>query len=315
MPRELIRFDWAIKKILRQRANFNILEGFLSELFKFDVKIQEILESESNKDSEEDKQNRVDILAKTDDDELILVEVQNQSETDYFQRMLYGTSRLVTQHISRGQPYRHIKKIYSVNIVYFDLGQGDDYIYEGRTEFKGMHNEDTLGPSGYQKTTFKRTSVSDIFATYYLLKVNNFDEVAKDTLDEWIYFLKNSEIQSDFKAKGLREAEEQLRYEDLSDVEKRHYDRLIENKVIEADVLETALGEGHYKGWEKGLKKGMEKGIEKGMEKGIEKGREEGVQQGMLEAAKRFLAAGLSPEEVARNLNLPLAQVKALKDE
>jgi len=56
--RKLVSFDWAMKKILRQKANFNILEGFLSELFKFDVEIVEILESEDN------KFNRVDLLAR-----------------------------------------------------------------------------------------------------------------------------------------------------------------------------------------------------------------------------------------------------------
>jgi hypothetical protein len=31
MTRKLISFDWAIKKILRSKANFGILEDFLSE--------------------------------------------------------------------------------------------------------------------------------------------------------------------------------------------------------------------------------------------------------------------------------------------
>ena len=50
----LIRFDWAIKKLLRDKANFGILEGFLSELLGYDVFIIEVLESESNKDDEND---------------------------------------------------------------------------------------------------------------------------------------------------------------------------------------------------------------------------------------------------------------------
>ena len=58
----LIRFDWALKNILREKANFEILEGFLSELLRTDVKIDSILESESNKENDEDKSNRVDIL-------------------------------------------------------------------------------------------------------------------------------------------------------------------------------------------------------------------------------------------------------------
>ena len=62
--RKHIRFDWAIKRLLRQKADFGILEGFLSELLKEDVRILEIIDSESNKESEEDKHNRVDVLVK-----------------------------------------------------------------------------------------------------------------------------------------------------------------------------------------------------------------------------------------------------------
>ena len=59
MGRVLVSFDWAMKKILRQKANFGILEGFLSELFRFDIKIEEILESEANQETEDDKFNGV----------------------------------------------------------------------------------------------------------------------------------------------------------------------------------------------------------------------------------------------------------------
>ena len=103
MPRKLVSFDWAMKKILRQKANFVILEGFLSELLKFDVRIEEILESEANQDTEDDKFNRVDLLAKNENGELILIEVQHNSEIDYFHRMLYGASKLICEYISKGE--------------------------------------------------------------------------------------------------------------------------------------------------------------------------------------------------------------------
>ena len=31
-PRKLITFDWAMKRLLRSKVNFEILEGFLVEL-------------------------------------------------------------------------------------------------------------------------------------------------------------------------------------------------------------------------------------------------------------------------------------------
>ena len=55
--RKLVSFDWAVKKLLRSKANFEVLEGFLSELLFDDIKIIEVLESETNQDSEADKFN------------------------------------------------------------------------------------------------------------------------------------------------------------------------------------------------------------------------------------------------------------------
>lgn len=100
-----IRFDWAIKKILRDKVNFVILEGFISELIGESIKIDTVLESESNQSSEESKLNRVDILARSNQGELLLIEVQNSTEQDYFHRMLYGASSLIIDYLNRGEPY------------------------------------------------------------------------------------------------------------------------------------------------------------------------------------------------------------------
>jgi len=243
MSKKLIRFDWAMKKLLRHKANFGILEGFLSELLRFDVTIESILESEGNKQDEYDKYNRVDILVKSQSNELMLVEVQNDSEIDYFHRMLFGVSKLVTEYIKEGEPYGTIKKIYSINIVYFGLGQGKDYVYEYRGEFIGLHEKDILIPTSLQKQDFKVEKVSDIFPKYFILKVNNFDDIAKDTFDEWIYFLKNSEVKDSIKAKGLDKAKEKMRYENLTDEDKKMYDRFQENRRIENSVSYTAKQE------------------------------------------------------------------------
>lgn len=245
MKRKLVSFDWAMKKILRQKANFEILEGFISELLKIDIKIEEILESEANQEDELDKFNRVDILAKNQNGELILIEVQHRDENDYFHRMLYGTSKLISEHINKGKGYKQVKKVYSINIIYFDLGQGFDYIYHGKIEFKGLnHTEDTLKLSQKQIEEFTKSEVSEIFPEYYIIKVNKFNDIAKNTIDEWIYFLKNEEINDNFKAKGLDVAKEQLNVMKLPKDERIKYKRSEENKMLEISVIETAKANG-----------------------------------------------------------------------
>ncbi len=145
-----IRFDWAMKRMLRNKANFGVLEGLLTTLLEEKITIRHMLESGSNQEEEYDKYNRVDMLAENSKGELILVEVQNNNEFAYFQRMLFGTSKLVTEYIKRGEGYQNVRKIYSVNIVYFSLGHGSDYAYHGTTEFRGMHDNDILKLSPFQ---------------------------------------------------------------------------------------------------------------------------------------------------------------------
>jgi predicted transposase/invertase (TIGR01784 family) len=228
MSKRLIRFDWAVKKLLRNKANFVVLEGFLSELLFDDIKIQKILESEGNQETENDKYNRVDILTQNSKNELIIVEIQNTYEIDFFHRMIYGTSKALIENISLGQPYSEIKKVISINVVYFDLGQGKDYVYKGKTNFEGLHEKDTLQLSIQQKQTFTKKEISNFFPEYYIIKVNKFDDIAKDTLDEWVYFLKNSEVKDEFKAKGLAEAKEVLDIMRLDKEQQYGYNRYLD---------------------------------------------------------------------------------------
>jgi predicted transposase/invertase (TIGR01784 family) len=248
MGRKLVSFDWAMKKILREKANFEILEGFLTELLKFDVKIEEVLESEANQETESDKFNRVDLLAKNENEELILIEIQYDSEIDYFHRMVYGSSKLISQYLLTGEEYAKIKKVYSVNIIYFDLGQGDDYIYYGKTEFLGLHKKDILKFSQTQKESFPQKEVFEIFPEYYILKINNFNDIAKNSLDEWIYFLKNEEILTQTTAKGLELAKEKLDMLKLSETDRAIYKRRQENLSYKNSMLWSAEQKGVEKG-------------------------------------------------------------------
>ena len=239
MQRKLISFDWAIKRILRGKANFDILEGFLSELLKEDIKIIEILESESNQNSLDDKFNRIDLKVKNQNDEIILIEIQYSTEFDYLQRILYATSKAISEHLKQGEPYSDISKIISISILYFDFGDGDDYIYKGTTNFIGLHNNTTLKLNPQQKELYKTDLVEKIYPQYYLIKVRNFNDNTKDTLDEWINFLKNEEIQDNPKAKGLLKASQELDYLKMSKDEQMIYDKHEKNRHHEASLYES----------------------------------------------------------------------------
>ena len=254
MQKRLISFDWAIKKILRNKANFEILEGFLSELIapNKNLKIVKLLDSESNKESKEDKSNRVDILVEIEPDEIVLIEVQVNRQLDFLHRMLFGTSKVITEYISSGQKYEKIRKVYSVNILYFDIGQGEDYLYTGTTEFIGVHKHDQLQLSQAQQEQYNKKLVSEIYPEYFIIKINNFDDLAKDSLDEWIYFLKNEEIKPEFQAKGLLKAKAELDVLKLSDADRQTYQYYQDDLHYQASMVETNYADGEFKGRKEG---------------------------------------------------------------
>jgi predicted transposase/invertase (TIGR01784 family) len=250
--RAWISFDYAMKLLLRNKIDFEILEGFLSEVLSCDVSVKNIGESESNKDNPEDKVNRVDILIEAESDEVILVELQFASEADYLQRMLFGTSKTITEYMRRGEKYVDVKKVYSINIVYFDLGEGSDYVYRGKTHFTGLHKNDELRLTKTQREMFGKEVAGDIYPEYYILKVKNFGGEARNTLDEWIYFFKTNTIKEDFHAKGIVKAREVLRVESLTQEERKEFDSLQNARSHARSMIATAEDTGKMLGIEIG---------------------------------------------------------------
>ena len=250
-----IRFDWAIKRLLRQKANFGVLEGFLTVFLNEKVEIVEILESEGNQEAADDKFNRVDIKAKNSKGEIIIVEVQNTSELHYLERILYGVAKAITEHIHLGDTYKEVKKIYSISILYFDLGKGTDYLYHGQNQFTGVHTKDQLVVTAREKNVIVSKNPSEIFPEYLLVRVNEFNQIAISPLEEWMEYLKNGIIKENTSAPGLREAREKLQYYSMSDAERYAYDEHINAVMIQNDVLGGAREEGFMEGEKSGMNK------------------------------------------------------------
>ena len=308
---QYIRFDWAMKRLLRDKANYGALEGFLTTLLNQPIRINKLLESESNQEDEYDKYNRVDILAENDKGQLFL-EVQNNSEYAYFQRMLFGTSKLVTEYIERGQNYQHIKKVYSINIVYFSLGSGTDTVYHGKTEFRGIHNGELLSLSPFQRKTFNVSEVSELYPEYYILKVNDFNKVAKTHLEEWIYYLNTGEVPVEATAPGLDIVRERLKLDRMTKGELEAYYRHLDNIVILKDNIYTEREEGRLEGLEEGREQGRAQGLEQGLAEGLEQGLEQGRTEACIQIARQMKRLGMSPEQIADATGLAVETVVKL---
>ena len=310
-----IRFDWAIKRLLRQKANFGVLEGFLTvflgepiTIVELPITIVELLESESNQLSEGDKFNRVDIKARNSKGEIIIIEVQNTRELYYLERVLYGVAKAITEHINLGDSYGEVKKVYSISILYFDLGVGSDYLYHGQNQFIGVHTGDHLQIRTKERNAIVTRLPSEIFPEYILIRVNEFDKVAVTPLDEWMRYLKDGVIAPDTTAPGLGEAREKLRYYSMTDKERHAYDEHLNAVMIQNDVLNTAKMEGRMEG----LVEGRAEGLVEGRAEGLEIGREEGEKKERLKNARNFKEMGVPLDIIARATGLTIEEIESL---
>lgn len=295
-----IRFDWAAKKILRDKSNFCILEGLVTVLLDEPVQIIELLESESNQDDPLDKFNRVDIKAKNSKGEIIIVEIQLTRELYYLERILYGVAKTITEHIQLGNKYDQVKKVYSISILYFDLGKGEDYIYHGQTIFKGLTKNDTLQITAKEKDAIHMKAPEEVFPEYYLIRVNAFNKLAETHLEEWMKYLKDGYIDENTTAPGLQEAKRKLEYISMTRSEKLAYDEHINAVMIQNDVISTAMKEGRAEGRAEGLAEGEAKG------------REIQYREDMLKMARLMKADGLSVEMMMQYTGLSADEIALL---
>ena len=287
---ELIRFDWAMKRILRDKANYAVLEGFLSVLLKEKITIEAILGSQANQETQDEKYNDVDILIRNSKDEHVIIEVQNSKQVDYFHRILFGASKIITEYIDKKQAYENVKKVYSVTVAYFDLGQGLDYVYHGTTTFKGIHRGDILHLSTLQRERYYKSKVQDIYPEFWIIKAGIFDEEqVNDELDEWIYFFKTGYVLDNFTAAGLAEARELLDKLKLPKADREAYDYYEERlrKLASYQITETVE---------------IEDFVRKATEKATEKATAEAEVKAALEKENMILGmdkAGLPVSQIA----------------
>ena len=307
-----IRFDWAVKRLLRNKANFGVLEGFLTVLLGEPIRIVEILESEGNQQRENDKFNRVDIKARNSKDEIIIVEVQNTREIYYLERILFGVAKAITEHIELGELYSEVKKVYSISILYFDIGKGNDYLYHSQNSFVGVHTGDFLEVTTKEKDAIVRKLPAEIFPEYFLIRVNEFNKVAVTPLEEWIEYLKTGIIRPDTKAPGLEEARRKLIYYNMDRAEQLAYDEHINAVMIQNDVLSTAADEGREEGRQEGRQEGLAEGRQEGLAEGRQKGLAEGRQEEKIENARTMKSLNIPSEVIHQVTGLSIKDIEEL---
>jgi len=299
MPkRKLISFDWALKFILRDKANFDVLEGFLTNLLREEIKIEELLESEPNKDRETRKFNRVDLKCRDTQGRLVIIEIQTQREVDYLQRILWGASKAVVESLDLGARYGEIAKVISVSILYHpmrsDERENADFLYYGATELIGMHTKRPLILHGRALQGKEAAGVmsSKIFPEYYMIYVEKFEDMVNEGIDEWVYFFKHGEILEEFTSPGIRLAAKKLDFLAMDEENQKAYEEYVGYLSSELDILDTAKADGRAEG------------------------KIEGIAEGELSATRRMVTnlhtMGMADEAIGKATGLPVEEIRRL---
>jgi predicted transposase/invertase (TIGR01784 family) len=284
MVRTIISLDYAIKNILRDKANFDILSGFLSELLERKVVVQEILESEGNIPGAEGKVNRLDMKAKIDNGELAVFEFQFFDQIDFLGKALFNACKAVVEQVTSGKLY-DIKKVYSINIAYFDLGAKRESVFRATlNEFAGIHLNETIPFSQNINPEFPSNS---IHPEYFLILPNKFDEQIKSKFDEWVYVLKTSTVRNEFTAAGVQEAGEKLDVMKMTPEERAEYE------------YQKELAGRQKCGFYTAEVKGKAIGRAEGLAEGRVEGKAEGRVEEKTETISNLLKAGMSLEVMA----------------
>ena len=297
----LVSFDFAIKYLLKNKGEFQIVEGFISALlgaFGYSpVKIKALLDSESNKEHDKMKRSIADLVVEDEQENKYIVEIDRAYTSTFLYKAHFNTSRLVVDSISTSENFSNIKKIFHVNLLYFVPKNMEQPLYHGKTLFK------ELGASGPLDIHISDLSgqifdAHHVLPEYFVISIPGFNDVIKREIDEWLYVMKHSEVREDFQSPYMRQLAARLSVLKLTSKERELYERERLAAFKEQDYLTSAE------------KKGREEGREEGLQEGLQKG----MQAKEIEIARNMLSKGYLHEEVQALTGLSMSQIAQLAE-
>ena len=320
--------DIVFKRIFGDERNKKLLRSLLDAIFipegAAPIKEVDILNPASQIEWREDKRPVLDLKVRDETGKLYHVEVQVANEKFFAERVLYYWSRLSASQLASGDEYDRLQPVYSIVITDFVMF---------KNEF-GYHHCFSLLE---RERHFPLTDMMQI----HFISLTGFDttpENAHTLLDKWLCLFKegtqlNKKIVEAWKQQNpeIREAYQELEKLGANEafrweVEDRingirrwltglsaSFEEGLEKGMLQGELL--GLERGREEGLERGREEGEQLGLEKGEQLGLEKGLQTGEQIGLLKSAKKMLIAGMSAQQVAEILHLPLQDVEDLEDE
>ena len=271
-----IKNDIAFRKIFGNENRKEVLISFLNAvlLLENDKKIVsvDILTPYQLPALKGGKVTIVDVKAKDQNDKNYIVEMQVAEVDGFDKRVLYYASKSYSAQIDRGDLYEKLNPIFFIGILNFEVTQNKDYISRHKII----------------DTETGENFITDIeFNFIELPKFQKKETELTTIIDQWVYFIKNSEdltvIPESVKDEGLRNAYE--------DADKHNWTR------AELDAYDYVL---------------MREQDDRGR---ITFATRKALQQRDIDITKKILTLGVSIEDTAKGTGLTVEQVRKLQDE
>ena len=291
----LMSFDYfltlAIKYLLKNKGDYDIIEGFISALFASQgyppIKINALLDTESNKEELEMKKSIADLVVEDAEGNKYIVEIERAYTPNFMHKACFNSSRLVVDGIYGNQDYTTIKKIFHISLLYFSTKEMQKPIYHGKTI---IHEVDTKHPVDVTIANEGLVifNTPNVFPEYFFISVPMFDDVINSEIDEWLYVMKHSEIRQGFKSPYMSKVAERLSVIKMSSEERNEYIYYQKQSVHSQDILSAAEAKGEAKG------------------------KAEGKAERDIEIARAMLLEGDSKEKIAKITGLSIEEIEKL---
>ena len=297
--------DLMFKRIFWNKEYPNVLISFINSILKRNSPITsvELISTEMDDEFIGEHGIRLDLVGKTDNNEVLNIEMQKRNNDEMYKRSLFYWSKLYSSQLKKGQKYKELCPVITINILDFNL-------------FKDTRcNRNFILKD--EKTNEEYMRMIEI----HFVELNKREYMDQnDELWAWAEFLKapnsnclksrKEELEAIFDAKEIFDKA-------IADPVQKEQMRLLDKKQF--DDL-SSIAKAHDDGLIEGLEKGRTEGKEEGLAEGLEKGRTEGKKEGFaegehnakIETARNFLRLGLSVEQVSKGTGLTIEEIKKL---
>ncbi|MBM7649796.1 putative transposase/invertase (TIGR01784 family) [Bacillus ectoiniformans] len=314
-----LKIDYAFKQLFGTEKNKEITVVFLNAVLNRNghesIRDLSFTSTEAGGEYEEDKQSRLDILAVTNDDKRINIEIQFTNQYDMIKRSIYYWAGIYRRPMKKRMAYRELYPVIAINILNFNLFQ----------DTKRFHTSYHL----YEDQDF--FLLTDVMEFHFLEMPKMISDWKQNLLDPWNDLLarwmlllgivdhRNGKVYEDIyheleaiamKDPTLKQAFQGWDILSATEEEIWAYESRLK-QVLDAEAAKREAELSEKEAVEKAVKEGLERGIQQGLQQGIEEGR----RNEKIEMVKRMLQKGMETETIADIIGLEVTEIRRIKKE